>query len=177
MMLTGLQSKEHIQMGFESGADDYIPKPVDFEMLASKINNLLSTRTAFKDKFITSETDFEYQELTNQLDQQFLDKITQLVDDHISDSELSINFLCQSVGMSRTAFYHKLKSLVDMSPSEFIRTIRLKRARKLLLNSHNNISEVAYSTGFSNAKYFSTLFKKYYGMSPSGFVAEKRGLN
>ena len=74
--------------------------------------------------------------------------------------------------MSRTPFYHKLKSLVDLSPSEYIRSIRLKRARALLKEKNKNISEVAYSVGFSNPKYFSTSYKKYYGQSPSAFVRE-----
>lgn len=174
ILLTGLESKENIQQGFESGADDYIVKLFDFEILASKINNFLQTRAAFKDKFVASEDEFEYKDLTNELDQQFLDEITSLVEDNISDPDLSVNVLCQAMGMSRTSFYHKLKSLIDMSPSEFIRTIRLKRAKKLLLHPGNNISEVAYSTGFADAKYFSTLFKKYYNQSPSSFVAEKR---
>ncbi|SMD33859.1 Two component regulator propeller [Reichenbachiella faecimaris] len=174
ILLTGQESKDHIQQGLESGADDYIVKPFDFEMLSSKIKNLLKTRAAIKDRFVASEEKETFQDISNELDQKFLDEITNLIEENISDPELSVNHICQSMGMSRTSLYHKLKSLVDMSPAEFIRTIRLKRARKLLLNPMNNISEVAYSTGFSDAKYFSTLFKKYYNQSPSTFVAEKR---
>ncbi|WP_258104187.1 hybrid sensor histidine kinase/response regulator transcription factor [Marinoscillum sp. MHG1-6] len=174
ILLTGLESKEHIKQGFESGADDYIVKPFEFEILASKIDNLLQTRSALRDRFVTGDEGVQFQDLSNELDQQFLEQITNLVEENISDPELSVTYLCQAMAMSRTAFYHKLKSLVDLSPAEFIRTIRLKRARKLLLNPVNNISEVAYSTGFSDAKYFSTLFKKYYRQSPSAFVAEKR---
>lgn len=177
ILLTGLESKENIQLGFESGADDYIIKPFDFDMLSSKVDNLLQTRAAFRDKFVSSEDEFQYQDISNELDQQFLDDITRMVEENISDPELSVNYLCQAMGMSRTSFYHKLKALVDLSPAEFIRTIRLKRARKLLLNPANNISEVAYSAGFSDAKYFSTIFKKYYNQSPSAFVAEKRGVH
>ncbi|MEM7367417.1 MAG: helix-turn-helix domain-containing protein [Bacteroidota bacterium] len=168
ILLTGLESKEHEQLGFESGADDYISKPIDFRILSSKIDNLFHTRTALKDKLLTVE-EMQYQDLSNELDQQFLDEVTQLIEDNISDPELSVSFLCQAVGMSRTSFYHKLKALVDLSPSEFIRTIRLKRAKKLLLNPNHNISEVAYSAGFSDAKYFSTLFKKYFQQSPSSW--------
>ncbi len=174
ILLTGMESKEAVQQGLESGADDYIIKPFDFDILSSKIENLLQTRAAFKQKFVHTEEEYQYQDLSNELDQQFLDDITKMVEDNISDPDLSVNYLCQTLGMSRTSFYHKLKALVDLSPAEFIRTIRLKKARKMLLNPSNNISEVAYSTGFSDAKYFSTLFKKYYGQSPSTFVAEKK---
>jgi len=177
ILLTGLESKESVQQGLESGADDYIVKPFDFEILSSKVDNLLQTRAAIKQKFVESDDNYQqqYQEFTNNLDQEFLDEVTKMVEENLSDPDLSVIFLCQALGMSRTSFYHKLKSLVGLSPAEFIRTIRLKRARKLLLNPANNISEVAYSTGFSDAKYFSTLFKKYYNQSPSSFISEKRG--
>lgn len=173
ILLTGQESKDHIQQGLESGADDYIVKPFDLEMLSSKIKNLLKTRAAIKDRFVTNEEE-NFQEISNELDQKFLDEITSMVEQNLSDPDLSVNHICQFLGMSRTSLYHKLKSLVDLSPAEFIRTLRLKRARKLLLNPMNNISEVAYSSGFSDAKYFSTLFKKYYNQSPSAFVAERR---
>ncbi|UXX79834.1 response regulator [Reichenbachiella carrageenanivorans] len=175
ILLTGQESKDHVQQGFESGADDYIVKPFEFEILSSKIRNLLKTRAAIKDRFVASEEEETFQDISNELDQKFLDEITSMIEDNISDPELSVNHICHAIGMSRTSLYHKLKALVDMSPAEFIRTIRLKRARKLLLNPMNNISEVAYSTGFSDAKYFSTLFKKYYDQSPSAFVADKKG--
>jgi YesN/AraC family two-component response regulator len=171
-LLTGQDSKEHKREGFAAGADDYITKPVDFDILSAKIDNLLLTRAAFQKTFSEAEEGAVFQRLSNELDQQFLDDITQVVEDNISDAELTVNFLCQSVRMSRTPFYHKLKTLIDLTPSEFIRTIRLKRARQMLLRPGINISEVAYSTGFSDAKYFSTLFKKNFGVSPSGFIAD-----
>ena len=174
ILITGLDSKAHIQQGFESGADDYITKPYDFELLNAKIDNLINTRAAFNAKFITTEEDFDFQTINNKLDQQFINDITQLIEENISESTFSVNELCHAMGMSRTAFYHKLKALLAITPSEFIRTIRLKRAKKLLLNPNSSISEVAYSTGFSDAKYFSTIFKKYYGESPSGYVAGHR---
>jgi len=176
ILLTGLTSKENIIQGLESGADEYITKPVEFDVLTKKIDSLLENRQMLKRKFLQLDEDDDF-ELSNELDKSFIDEISQYIEKNISDPELSVYDLYEISGMSRTPFYHKLKSLVDLSPSEYIRSIRLKKARTLLKNRNNNISEVAYSVGFSNPKYFSTSFKKYFGQSPSAFVTEIRELH
>ena len=177
ILLTGLESKENIERGFESGADDYLVKPIDFEILSLKIENLIKTRNSFKGRFLSApnQYEFDYQEITNQLDKEFLEKITSMAMEHISDPDFSVHTMCNHVGMSRTAFYHKFKSLAGITPSEFVRTLRMKKAHDLLLDPLKNISEVAYSVGFSDAKYFSALFKKFYGQLPSEYVAAQRG--
>ncbi len=119
----------------------------------------------------------EGKELWNAFDKSFMDEITKFIEENISDPKLSVSALCEISGMSRTPLYHKLKLLVDFAPSDYIRFIRLKRARILLQNRNTNISEVAYSVGFSNPKYFSTSFKKHFGQSPSAFVTEIRSQN
>src|SRR5680860_1571416 len=177
ILLTGLGSKEHIIEGLECGADDYIVKPYDYELLISKIDALLQNRSVLKRKFLFHDEDEGEIEFSNTLDQEFISKITQFVEDNISDANVSPKDLCELMGMSRTSFYHKLKALMDVSPNEFIRTIRLKKGRALLLENQYNVSEVAYHVGFSDAKYFGTLFKKYYGQNPSTFVAEKKQKN
>ncbi len=174
ILLTGLGSKEHIIEGLECGADDYIVKPYDYELLTSKIDALLQNRSVLKRKFLFHDEDEGEIEFSNKFDQEFIGKITQFVEDNISDANVSPKDLCELMGMSRTSFYHKLKALMDVSPNEFIRTIRLKKGRALLLENHYNVSEVAYNVGFSDAKYFGTLFKKYYGQNTSTFVAEKK---
>ncbi len=174
ILLTGLGSKEHILEGLECGADDYIVKPYDYELLNSKIETLLQNRTFLKRKFLFHDVNEGEIEFSNKLDEEFISKITQFVNDNISDVNISPKDLCEHMGMSRTSFYNKLKVLMDISPNEFIRTIRLKKGRSLLLKNSYNVSEVAYNVGFSDAKYFGTLFKKYYGQNPSTFIAEKR---
>ena len=175
ILLTGLTSKENVIQGLESGADEYIVKPVEFDLLTTKIDTLLENRQILKRKFLQLDEDENF-ELSNEMDISFLDEITKYIEDNISDPELSVHDLYEIIGMSRTPFYHKLKSLVDLSPSDYIRSIRLKRAWALLKSKNNNISEVAYSVGFSNPKYFSTCFKKHFGQSPSAFVAEIKDL-
>ncbi len=172
ILLTGLEAKENVLQGLESGADDYIVKPYDFELLFSKMEGLLQNRLVLKNKFLIHEE--EKIEFSNELDDNFMKELTQFVEENISDVTFSIKDMCEAMGMSRTSFYHKLKSLIDISPNEFIRTIRLKKGRSMLLTNNYNVSEVAYNVGFSDAKYFGTLFKKYFGKSPSVFLSEKR---
>lgn len=174
ILLTGLGSKEHVIEGLECGADDYIIKPYDYELLTSKIDALLQNRSVLKRKFLFHDEDEGEIVFANKLDQEFISKITQFVEDNINDASISPKDLCDLMGMSRTSFYHKLKALMDISPNEFIRTMRLRKGRALLLENQYNVSEVAYNVGFSDAKYFGTLFKKYYGQNPSTFVAEKK---
>ena len=173
ILLTGLDSKDNYLRGLAAGADDYMAKPFDTSILFAKIESLLSNRKVLKEKFISAnmgDLDIDFQ---NELDKEFVEKTKGLVEENLSDSEFSVRMLYTSVGMSRTAFYHKLKSLIDLSPAEFIKLIRLNKARQLLRSGRYNINEVAYRCGFSDAKYFSTCFKRQFGQSPSTFAAAK----
>ena len=110
------------------------------------------------------------------MDENFITQIIKFIDENISNPELSVPDLCALTGMSRTSFYHKIKMMIDLSPNEFIRTIRIKKAKAILQSDPNlNISEVAYMTGFSDPKYFSTLFKKYFDQSTSEFIKDISG--
>jgi AraC-like DNA-binding protein len=100
---------------------------------------------------------------------EFVDNATQLIVDHLSDSEFTIDHLCREMAMSRTLFYVKLKSYTGKSPQDFMRIIRLERAASMLRNGCN-VTDAATQTGFDNHKYFSTVFKKYFGVSPSKYV-------
>jgi len=174
ILLTGLSSKENVIHGLESGADDYITKPYDYELLLSKVEGLLRNRSMLKKKFLITDSNIEEIDFSNKLDENFMNELTQYVEENMSDEKFSVQDMCEAMGMSRTSFYHKIKGLIDVSPNEFIRTIRLKKGRLMLLTGNYNVSEVAYNVGFSDAKYFGTLFKKYYGKSPSVFLAEKK---
>ena len=173
ILLTGLSSKQNVIQGIESGADEYIFKPVDFEILTTKIQGIIENRQILKRKFLKQE-EVDNIDVSNDLDKVFIEQINTYISDNISDSDLSVYDLYEISGMSRTPFYHKLKALVGLSPSEYIRMMRLKQARILLRQRNQNISEVAYSVGFSNPKYFSTSFRKYYGQSPTEFVEEMK---
>jgi AraC-like DNA-binding protein len=104
----------------------------------------------------------------DEMESDFVDEATQLILEHLSDSDYSIDSLCREMAMSRTLFYVKLKSFTGKSPQDFIRIIRLERAAQMLRNGRS-VSDAAALTGFENPKYFSTVFKKYFGVSPSKY--------
>ena len=114
------------------------------------------------------DKNLEADENSTDNDKEFVDKATHIIVENLSDSEFSIDRLCREMAMSRTLFYVKLKSYTGKSPQDFIRIIRLERA-SALLRSGRNVSDVAALTGFDNPKYFSTVFKKYFGISPSKY--------
>ena len=170
ILLSGLDSREEVLAGLKAGADSYITKPFDSSILAAKIENLLRKRQEVKANILNAEATGKV-ELENKLDQEFLQTITKLVHDNLADSDLSVQLLLTSVGMSRTAFYHKLKLLTDLSPAEFIRVIRLNSALEMLRSGEYHVNEVAYRCGFADPKYFSTAFKRQFGQSPSTFLS------
>lgn len=178
ILLTALDDKSHILKGYELGADNYISKPFDSDILKLTIENTIATRKALRRNLMASllkeENKIDAQLNINQLDKKFLDDVIALIDQNIADSEFSITDLCREMAMSRTSFYNKLRIITNQSPNEFIRLIRLDRSAKLLKNSRLSVSEIAASTGFGDVKYFSTAFKKHFGVSPSKYVENRK---
>lgn len=170
IMLTALSENESKIKGYNLGVDEYMVKPFDPSLLKTRIDNIIKTRTELKQKF-SGEIETDASTLTHsQLDIDFISNITELIENNISDSELTANFLCSELGMSSSKLYRKIKQLTDLSPNEFIRTIRLKKAAQLLKLKTNNVSEVADKVGFNDPLYFSRCFKKQFGYSPSRLI-------
>ncbi len=165
LLLTALHSKEHIIKGLENGADDYITKPFDLTILQSKIENIISIRDSYKEKFSAEVTLQPKNILIASPDQKFLQKAIDVVEIHISDSELDIEKFAVEVGLSRMQLYRKLHALTDMTVKEFIRNIRLKRAAQLLIQDSMNITEIAYAVGFKDVSHFGKCFRQVYGIS------------
>jgi signal transduction histidine kinase/ligand-binding sensor domain-containing protein/DNA-binding response OmpR family regulator len=195
ILLTAKVNHDATVKGLKKGADDYIPKPFSTEILKLKVQSLIANRNRQRDFFmrqaiIQVEADKghlnnkESQDLTanaygnemdesalnmlSESDRQFIIRATQLVIDNMGNIDFNINTLCQEMAMSRTLFYSRLKSLTGKGPQEFIRIIRLQKAAELLKEGRN-VTEVATDTGFVNAKYFSSLFKKHFGIPPSKY--------
>lgn len=181
ILLTAKTEKEAVLEGLESGADDYLTKPFDAEILKTKIKGVLRNRKImrqyFQDRSLKlSSTQEEEQEaedekldLLSSIDKDFLEQCTQFVLKNLENPEFNINQLCRELGMSRTIFYEKLKALTGQAPNIFVKFIRMNEAAKLI-KQQVPIQEVAYMTGFTDAKYFSTVFKKHFGVSPSKFL-------
>ena len=169
-MLTALQNSVHKKESTEIGITEYIEKPINISFLLAKIISVFSWQENLRDHYMhLSDVDLAGKN-KNSKENEFLEKLEAIILDKIKDDSFSLQDICNIIGMSRTSLYMKLKNLIDLSPQDFIIHTKLKFAKKLLIKGDANIKEVAYASGFSNPKYFSTSFKKAFGVSPSEFV-------
>ncbi len=169
ILLTARDSEEDIVKGLETGADDYITKPFRMNELIARCFNLIENRRRLKDRF-ANEEQLDAESFTqNPSDQKFLDKAIRAVFENLDNPEFDVPQFCQEMNTGKTLLYSKLKALTGQSATEFVRNIRLKEARKLLLNNghRQTIAEISYRVGFNDPLYFSRCFRKYFGIPPS----------
>ncbi len=172
VMLTAKSSQESEMEGLTVGADDYLRKPFDIEVLKLKLNNIINHRKELRKRF-NREVSLQPKEVTvTSADEQFLQQAIAIVEKHMMDTSFNVEVLLKEMGFSRTNMYLKFKELTDLSSSEFIRNIRLKRAMQLLENSDMSVKEIMYQTGFNTASYFAKCFKKQFGVLPSEYVRQ-----
>ena len=175
IMLTALSTDEDRLNSLEQGADEYVTKPFNLSVLRLRILKILEWTRSSHRKF-REEMVVEPSEITiTPLDEQLVAKAVKIVEEHMSDSDFSVEVLSQAIGMSRVHLYKKLKSITGRGPSEFIRTIRMKRACQLLGRSQMQIAEIAYTVGYNTPKAFTQNFKAEYGMLPSDYVRQYNG--
>jgi len=172
ILLTAKSGTEAQVSGFESGAEDYITKPFNPDLLKMKIKNILQDRKQMAERFRSASNYIPENIKISQIDQGFLEKFVKMVEDNIDDTELSGDMLACELGMSKGNLYKKLKTLTGMTVNIYVRTIRLKVAARLLKQGNYNISEIAYAVGFNNPKYFSTCFSEMFKMSPKEYMKE-----
>lgn len=174
ILLTARTAEEYQLQGLELGADDYITKPFNFNMLRLRIHKFIEW-TERCHRVFSHKMDVSPSEITiTPLDEQLIAKAIKIVEEHIDNSEFSVENLSEEVGLTRGHLYKKLMSITGKGPADFIRTIRLKRAKQLLEESQLQIAEIAYSVGFSSPKIFSRNFKQEYGILPSEYVKAKK---
>lgn len=217
ILLTAKAGRDFMIEGLDLGADDYIAKPFDSAILASKIASMLKNRRRLSQYYMeqslaivrgedsgqsssksllpsepslpsvasdeTNKSSCETNKSSDEtnrssdekgpdldpMDQVFVEKATRLVLDNLSDTDFTIDRLCREMAMSRTLFYGKLKTLTGQGPQDFMRLIRLEQAA-LYLKQGDSVLDVSVKTGFVNVKYFSTVFKKHFGVSPSKYL-------
>ena len=203
ILLTAKAGRNFMIEGLGLGADDYIAKPFDATILASKIDSMLKNRHRLSQYYmerslalvrgegsaksnsskqvmdlnaadepietIQASDEKEEQAILNPQDQAFVEKATRLVLDNLSDTDFTIDRLCREMAMSRTLFYGKLKTLTGQGPQDFMRLIRLEQAA-MFLKQGDSVLDVSVKAGFVNVKYFSTVFKKHFGVSPSKYL-------
>lgn len=173
ILLTAHSSIEHQIEGIESGADAYIMKPFSIKFLSAKIFQLLEQREQLKKRF-SNEYILDGSLISTNQDQIFFGLVNDILDNHMSDSELTVDKFSKLVGQKRSVFYKKIKGLTGVSPNELIRIKRLKRAAELLIEGDMTVSEVAYKVGFEDPFYFSKCFKTRYKCSPSKYRNDKK---
>ena len=179
ILLTAKSRDEDQLEGLEMGADAYVMKPFNMDILRRTIINLIHTHQMLRLKYGRND---QLEEQVDQIkmkspDEQLLDRVMKVINKNISNSDLSVDAIADEVGLSRVHLHRKMKELTGQTPHDFIRNIRLKQAAHLFASQNMNITEVMYACGFNNAASFSTIFKKFYGMSPRDYMNETRKNN
>ncbi len=172
ILLTAKSREEDQLEGLQTGADAYILKPFNMDILRRTIINLLTMRRTLKNKFTGKERQEEKveQRKIQTPDDALMQRVMEVINENIGDSDLSVDMIAQKVGISRVHLHRKMKELTNQTPHSFIRNIRLQQAAKLLKDGKQSITDVMYICGFSNSASFSTMFKNLYGCSPREYM-------
>ncbi|HWB90699.1 MAG TPA: two-component regulator propeller domain-containing protein [Puia sp.] len=174
ILLTASTSANYKLEGVKHGADDYITKPFDRDLLVARVGALLESRNRVEQSiYHTIVHGVDKSRLTSE-DKEFLERVTAAIEDHIEDDDFSIPKLSVELGMSHSKIYQKLKDVTGHSLNVFIRGIRLKKAAELFINSSYNVNEVAVMVGISDGRYFREQFHKQFGINPSDYIKKYR---
>lgn len=173
VLLTARAEEAQQLEALETGASDYITKPFNFEVLLSRIKNIISQQSSLRKTFQQYIEANPGEIAISSADEQFIQQALQIVEKNISNPDFSVEELSRALFMSRVSVYKKILALTGRSPIEFIRGIRLKRAAQLLEKSQLTVAEVAYEVGFNNPKYFTKYFKMEYNVLPSVYGKKK----
>ncbi|MBB2148067.1 hybrid sensor histidine kinase/response regulator transcription factor [Pedobacter gandavensis] len=174
ILLSGLSSSESKLKGIESGADDYIIKPFDKDLLLAKINAVLDNRDTLHQYFKDNITLRNNNQKISAAYKDFLEKCIKIVEENLSNEDFNGQSLASSCNLSYSILYKKVKSISGLSLNAFIRSIRLRKAALLMLSTNTNINEAAFKVGIYDIKFFRTQFKKLYGMNPSEYIKKYR---
>lgn len=174
IMLTARSANTDHLEGLETGADDYITKPFSIDILQAKIKNIIESRELLKTKYGRLEEIKSESQRISELDDKFYKKAIETVEKFYTEPDFDVDHFAVEMFVSRSQLYNKLKAITNLSANEFINTFRLKKAIDLIKEGELQISEIAYTVGFNDPKYFSRIFKKYYQKSPSAFLRDQR---
>ncbi len=170
ILLTARAEESDKLEGLETGADDYLTKPFEARELQLRVKNIIHYRKQLQEKF-NQDLYIKPKDITvTSLDEKFLEKIIQMINEQISDSDLNVEKLSNVLNMSRIQLWRKVKALLGLTPVALVRRMRVQRAKELLEHHFGNVSQVAYEAGFNNISYFSRCFQKQFGIHPSMFI-------
>ena len=169
ILLTASASVENEERGYKEGADAYMTKPFKWEILTARIHNLLAQRRQQQNEF-KQNAEAEAKDVTiSPADEDFLNKALRFVEKNMDNSEYSVDELSDDMAMSRATLFRKMRSVIGMSPTDFIRNTRLKRAAQLITEGRLSVTEIAYSVGYSSPGHFTISFKKEFGVLPTQY--------
>ncbi len=176
VLLTAKATDEDKTEGFSIGADAYVSKPFNIELLKGVVGGIIENRMRLKQKASDTEENKSLIEpiVLRSSDQLLYEKIIKIINENIANPDLNVEMLASNVGMSRVHMHRKLKELTGQSARDFIKSIRLKQAADLLSGQKFSVSEVMYALGFTNLSHFSNSFKEFYGVSPKEYAEKNR---
>lgn len=186
VLLTAKDSLQDKEAGYECGADSYLTKPFTAKLLTTRIRNLLDSRRRLArmimDRNVPSDNGVPSHEppqeaplpKLNKIDEEFLKKLTTLIEENLDTERLDMNFITERMNMSYSSFYRKMKALTGVTANEYIRKVKLSHSVRLMLSGEYNISEAATLTGFNNLGHFRDAFREEFGMSPSQYLKEHK---
>ena len=173
ILLTAKAMIEHWIEGLETGADDYIPKPFNLQVLLARMQNLIDGRRRLK-KMFSNPQDTPLDELTsNPIDEEFMLKVYAVLEKSYQNPEFSASQFASEMFASRSLLYKKIRAITDLNVTDFINSFKLRKAVELIHQNKLPIADIAFNVGFNDPKYFSRIFRKFYGMSPSEFQSQK----
>ena len=172
IMLTAKGAAEARIEGTASGADYYFSKPVSMELLGLTIKNILLQKQKLKERYF-NDYHTDAKDLVHSVkDKDFLEQLILIIESHLSNPDMDVDYICSQIGMSKTKLYQKIKKLTGQSIGEFIRTIRFKKAVQIMTHQDVSLAEVMYSVGIQTQSYFTKAFKKEFGKTPSQFLKD-----
>ena len=174
ILLTAKSAEEDIVEGLKTGADSYVTKPFNIDVLKAGIDNLLKSREKLREKYSNELMLKPRNVVIKNRDGELLTKLVSIIEENMDDPDFSVKTLVDGVGLSRMQLYRKLKAVIDKTPHDLINDIRLERAAQLLKQNQVTISEVAYMVGFNTPKYFSRCFREKYGMLPTQYIRSEQ---
>lgn len=175
VMLTAKNTVEAKLEGYMAGAEEYIEKPFSMKYLSARISAIIDKKKREAEVRLNSQPLINMDNLSSKSDKVLVEKFRKLVDENLTSDKLNIAFLCNQLGMSQTTFFRRLKSVLNVSPNDYIRMARIEHAASVLLKVENvRISDVAYELGFSSPSYFTRCFIQHFGMSPKDYIALKK---
>lgn len=175
ILLTARDDEQSKLQGYKTGADGYLTKPFEIDVLLELIRNRIQYREKTKTRYQhTGEIPHPEECTFSQADETFLNKMNKVITSNLDNPQLDIPFICKEIGVSRASLYNKLKALTDMGANDYINKFRMEKAIELVSNSELTFTEIAERVGFTTSRYFSTAFKQYTGETPSGYRANKK---